>query len=217
MSYAWFLALSCSIFVAAGIGWVRYKHIGPAFHPFIYCVWIGAVNEIISITTKQTGIQVDVNNNIYVLLEALLLLGQLKIWGALGHRHHYWLLLLASVITIWIMENFVFSTIYHTNAWFRLYYSILIVLMAIQVNNLLIISERNRLLRNPVFLVCCGFIIYFTFKILVEICWLYGLAFSSSYQVNIYSIIIWVNLIANLIYALAILWMPAKQRFLLPY
>ena len=217
MSYTWFLIFSCSIFVAAIIGWVRFKNIAPAFHPFLYCIWIGSLNEMVSITARELRIQIDVNNNIYVLLEALLLLWQLRIWGGLGRLQRLFPTMLASVILIWIVENFILSTIYRTDSYFRLYYAVFIVILATHVNNRLIIAERGRLLHNPVFLACSGLIIYFTFKMLVEICWLYGLEFSDGYLVNVYSILIWINLIANLIYSFAILWMPAKQRFMLPY
>lgn len=217
MSYTWFLVFSCSIFIAAIIAWVRFRRIAPSFRPFLYCIWIGSVNEILSIMLPLGGYRIDVNNNIYVLLEACLLCWQLKLWDGFGHWQKLFPITLLLVGLTWVIENFIFSSITRTESYFRLCYAIIIVLLAIQVNNRLIISERGRLLYNASFLVCTGLIVYFTYKVLIEIFWLYGLNVSSGFLVNIYSILIWINLFANLVYAIAILCMPAKQRFMLPY
>lgn len=217
MAYTWFLLFSCSIFIAAIIGWVRFRRIAPAFRPFIYCIWIGSVNEILSMTLPLAGYKIDLNNNIYVLLESGLVLWQVRQWEGFGSWHRLFPVVLASFGMVWITENFLISSITYTGSYFRLYYSFIIVILAIQVNNSLIISEKGLLLRNATFLVCTGFIIYFTYKVLIEIFWLYGLNSSPGFLVNVYSILIWINLFANIIYSFAILWMPAKQRFIMPY
>lgn len=217
MNYTWFVVLSCSIFVAAIIGWVRFKKVDPAFRPFIFVLWIGSLNEIISILLPRLGHTTDINNNIYVLFEALLLVWQLKSWGSFGRYTHAFPLLLVAITLGWLMENFLVSAIHITLPWFRLAYSFVIVLLSIQLVNRLIISERRSLLRNPVFLISIGFIFYFTYKGLIEIFWISDFDSSPGFLINVYSIMIWINLIANIIYSIALVWMPARQRFTLPY
>ncbi len=46
--------------------------------------------------------------------------------------------------------------------------------------------------------------------------WLYGLRFSKEFLMNVTTILIYINLFTNLVFALAVLWMPAKHRFSLP-
>ena len=87
--------------------------------------------------------------------------------------------------------------------------------MAINVTNSLIITEQRSLIKNPIFLLCISFIFFFTYTILVEIFWKYGLTKRSTFGFNVYIILEYVNLITNLVYALAILWMPRKQKFIL--
>lgn len=82
--------------------------------------------------------------------------------------------------------------------------------------NRIIITERKSLIRNPVFIICLAFIIYFTYKVLLEIFWLYGLNSSREFRVEVYNIFKYINLFANLIYALAILWIPRKREYMLP-
>jgi hypothetical protein len=66
------------------------------------------------------------------------------------------------------------------------------------------------------FLICNAFIIYFTFKILVEAFWLYGVNESVNFQAMVFDISSYINVFTNLIYALAVLWMPMKRVFTMP-
>jgi hypothetical protein len=217
MSYTWFWTLSCSIFLAAVTGWARFRRIAPAFYPFILFIWIGVLNEIISIVLLRFGYSDRINNNIYVLLESVLLISQLVKWNGLGRYRSIAPVIFALVCIAWLFENVFIFRIHHVSSYFRLLYSFLIVLLAIRVTTNLILTETSFILKNPVILICLGLIIYFTFKVLVEVFWLYGLSGSSRFRVNIYSIMIWINFATNLIYALAVLWIPPKQRFSMQY
>jgi hypothetical protein len=217
MNYTWFLIFSFSILIAAAIGWVRFKKIAPAFYPFLVCLTLGAINEIISTILAYQRSSTMVNNNIYVLAESLLLITQLARWNAFGKFHSMIPLTLSFLCLLWIAENLLLFKLEGISSYFRLVYSAIIVMLSINVSNFLIATEKGNLLRHPAFLVCMGFLVYFTYKILVEAFWLYGLGKSGSFRENVYSIMIWINLIVNLIYACAVLWMPAKQRFTLQY
>jgi hypothetical protein len=214
MSYTWFLIFSCSIFVGALIGLLRFRTIATAFYPFIFCLWIGALNEIISITLPRLGYTTAVNNNIYVLLEAGLLLWQLKNWGGFRGRHGLFSLIIIIFLITWSLEQFVFFTITYPQPYFRIGYSLVIVLLAVHVNNRVMLFEKNQLNKNAVFLICIGLVIYFTYKVLVEVFWLYGLHSSAFFRINVYSIWTWINLIVNCIYALAVVWIPKKQPYI---
>jgi hypothetical protein len=217
MSYTWFLIFSCSIFIAAILGWVRFTKIAPAFHPFIFCLFLGAVNEIISMILAHAGHSTIINNNIYVLCESLLLVVQLGRWDAWGRLHTMEARLLALLAITWLAENIFLLHLNGISSFFRVFYSSAIVLLSINVLNNLIVSEKGQLLKHPVFLSCIGFVTYFSYKIIVEAFWFYGLSRSNSFRENVYSIMVWINLIVNLIYACAVLWMPAKQRFTIQY
>jgi len=95
-------------------------------------------------------------------------------------------------------------------------YSFCVVLLGIRVINDLLFTERD-LLKNPTFLICIGIIIFFTYQIIEEMFWLYGLKESAIFRQNIQSILMIINLLSNLIYALAILWMRKRQAFTLQF
>ena len=81
--------------------------------------------------------------------------------------------------------------------------------------NRLILDERSGLIKNSVFLITIGFIVFFTYKILIEIFWVYGLNASRDFRVEVYRIMTYINLAINLIYALAVLWIPKKREYTL--
>ena len=47
------VVFSFSIAIAAIIGWIRFKKINPAYYPFVICIWIGLLNEILSYIVIQ--------------------------------------------------------------------------------------------------------------------------------------------------------------------
>lgn len=217
MSYSWFVFLGCSIFLPAIIGWVRFAKIAPAYYPFLICIWVGVVNELISMILPHLGYTTTVNNNIYVLLEALLLGWQMQRWGALGYHRLAFFIYVTGLIIVWLLEHIIFSSVHMLESWFRLLYSFALVILAIRMINNVILTERGALLRNPVFLICTGMVLYFTYKGMVEIFWIRGFGVSAVFLLNVYSVMIWINFITNIIYSFAVLWMQGKQRFSMPF
>ena len=125
----------------------------------------------------------------------------------------------ASTTAIFICFNFDF--VYHLLGYRKFYYLILysfiLVLFSIHTINGILIRERKNILKNPIFLICTAFVIYFTFRVLVYTSWMYGLSMSNEFNIKVNFILESMNLFANLIYALAILWMPTKHRFTLQF
>ena len=204
-----------SIIIAAAIGAWRFDDIHPSFRPFIYCIWLALVNESLSIGLIMTRHSNILNSNIYILLESWLIAWQFYNWGLL-RRYKIVLPGLLVLLTLgWVAENFFIANILQFSSWFRIFYSFIIVLLSISLLNQHIVVEKEMLLKNPVALICLAFIIYYTYKVLVETFWVYGLNESTTFQSKVYFILNYINLFANLIYALAVLWMPIKHRFTL--
>jgi len=212
MNYSLVVIFSFSILIGTCIGWVRFKKIEPGFFPFIICISLASFNEICSFTMTYYGYNTTYNNNIYVLAEALLITWQFKNWGLFNNFKNVYLLVMVMIPAAWIAENFILHNISVISFYFRIGYSLLIVLMSIHINNNLILTFRNNVFKSPVFLICSGFIIYFTYKILFEAFWLYGLNASRDFRINVYLLLTWINLFVNLMYAVALLWIPKKPQ-----
>ena len=204
--------------IPAIIGWVRFQKISPAFLPFLILTWVGAVNELLNFTLvigfKQYNI---INTNLYQLTEALLILWQFRRWRLFPSDRAY-LSLFVSFVLFFIIENLVNSKIYlGFNSYFHIFYSFVIVLLSINMMNHILMKERGFLLKNPIFITCCVFVIIFTYTVLVETFWAYGLSMSRAFRVELQNIFVIINLLCNIIYTLAIVWMPKRQAFTLQY
>jgi len=69
---------------------------------------------------------------------------------------------------------------------------------------------------DAVFILCTGFIIYFTFKALIQAFAIYGFSRGNSFLLNIYIIMIYLNFLVNLLYLYAVLWIPTKIKYSMP-
>jgi hypothetical protein len=207
---------SYSILLAAVIGYFRYSKIPAGDRPFLFLIWIGLINEIVSEMTTAVFKNTAFNSNIYVLIESLLYCQLFLNWGSFKRNLNlFWATIVFLVVT-WIYDNLFAHSIAHINSFFRIVSSFVLVFLAIDQVNKLITEERGRLFRNYRFLICLGMILFFTYRAYVEVFYWQDLHVSILFYRNIYNIMIFMNLFVNLMYALAILWIPTRQRFTLP-
>jgi hypothetical protein len=213
MNYYLIVTFSFSILIAGIIGLFRFTKIQKSYYPFLFFVWLGTLNEIVSFLIVQHGGKSIVNNNIYVLLEALVIL----YFFQMNQFLKKWVTVTASILFIvgWAIELFFIRNLHEVGIYFRIGYSFVIVLISIETINKILVTGEKQLLKSSMFLICVAFICYFTYKVLINTFWLYGLSKSMHFLSIIYSILIFINLFTNLIYALATLWIPRKPLSLL--
>ena len=215
MNHFLVVIFSYSIIIAAIIGLIRFDKLDKAYIPFILLVWIGLLNEIISTISINIFRSNAVNSNIYVLLESILILWFFKNLKLFEKRRRLFSLIAIFYIIMWVADNFYISSLSQFSSYFGIGYSLITVLMSTQIINKLILEEKARLNKNAVFVIMIGFIVFFTYKALIEIFWVYGLNASTSFRLQVYRIMAYINLSVNLLFALAILWIPRKREYTL--
>ena len=208
--------LSLTILFPAIIGIIRFKKINDAYYPFIIYIWVGAINELLSVILLIWRYSNIINLNVYLLIEAMLLMWQFTLWRFFGKSKILRKLLYAALLSFWLTENFLLYSITRYDSYFTIFYSTIFTFISISSINQLIVTERKSLLQNPKFIICAAFVIYFTIVILSEVFWLYGVSQSVAFSNYVISISNITNFIAIILYTLAILWMPIKHRFTLP-
>ncbi|MEO6230410.1 MAG: hypothetical protein ABJB11_13645 [Ferruginibacter sp.] len=214
MNYTQLVLFSFSIFFAAIIGLARFKNLDREYYPFIYCTWLAAINEVVSFLLTRWGFTNIINNNIYILLEALFITWQFKKWDTFGGNTKIFTGLFKLILVAWLLEYTVFSSINKVGFFCRIFYALLIVLMSINITSWLLVNSRGVLLKNPTFLICAGYIIFFTFKILTEALWLFGVTFSEPVSIQVYIIFTWINFFVNILFFIAVLCIPPRPRLL---
>jgi hypothetical protein len=210
-----------SIFVAGIIALLRFRKINRIYWPMIFVIWLGCINEIVSYCLFKNNLSTAINNNVYVLTEAILLLFLFRNFGIFNKYQWLFRIICWGLALLWFWENFITGKIGHISSWFRIVSCFVIVLISIHaISKLMVLGSEEffiikgrSLFANAAFLICIGTIIFFTFKLLVEIFWLYGLNGSEIFRVKLYDILTYINLSVNLIYALAVLWAQPKQQY----
>lgn len=215
MSFLLSTIFSFSIGIAAVFGGVRFSKIDPAYYPFLFLVWASLANEIVSFVVMNYGHSNAVNSNLFLLFQALLITLQFRYWDLFKRQKMLFPLILIGLLLLWIWESFWYSSLFRFNSYFIIARSFLIILMSISMINKLIASERASLLKNACFLICFTMLTFFSVSVLVEIFWLYGLNKSSLFRIRVYTILAYINLFCNLTYALAMLWIPMRLRYIL--
>jgi hypothetical protein len=213
MNYSLLRIFSYSVGISALLSLIRWKHIHPKDYFFIAFLWAGTLNEIIATITISLYKTNAIPSNIYTLISSILLVCQFNNWQLFGSKKQIYKLFIGGLTIFWLWENFVHGTIFQFGPYYRISYSFMIVLMAIHMINLLILQQEIAISKNHLFLICISFVLFFSIKILVEIFYLYGLNGSKNFKNLIYQIITYINLLTNILYAIAILWIPKKRTF----
>jgi len=150
-----------------------------------------------------------------VFAEYVLILFHFGKWNEGFDRKYY---LPAGIgMIVWIADNLVVHQINQDNSLFRIFYSFIIVLFSIQQINKLVLAERKDIVKSAVFLICIVFTVYYTCKAFVEVFNAFDLGFSSQFNRHVFTVLYFANLLSNIVYFIAILCIPAKQEFTMPY
>lgn len=215
MDFYLYATLSLSILIAGIISIAKFKKVEKRYYPFIFLIWIACINEVLNISLVLNGHETLVNGNIFVLVEVFLITWFFKEEGLFKSKwmFTFWLLIFSLV---WIADTLLTGSISETSIYFRIFYSFIIVFFSINMINVKIFSSRQLLFKDPSFIIYISFCIYFTYKALIEAFILYGIDSTSAFFLNIYIIMIYVNFGVNLLYALAVIWIPAKYKFTRP-
>lgn len=209
------ILLNYSVTIAALIAVFRLKPIFQSYYPFILFIWLGLINETLSLLLIYKFRTNTANSNIYVLLEYCLILLQFHKWQGIKRGRLY--LMISIGFIAWVTDNLIINSIVDNNSIFRIYYSFIIVFLSIDQISKIIITERGGLLKNTKFLICIAFLTYYGCKAFIEVFNAFHLGFSDMFNRNIFMILYFANLFSNIVYAIAILCIPTKQEFSLQY
>ncbi len=216
-NYVLIAVISYSIVIAAIIGLVRLPRLPGTYQPFIFITILSLASEIISqilITHKKSN---AVAVNMLGLFEAVLWCWQFKNWNTNQKYHLMLRVVVTALLILWIIENIILRKMFVFGYLFPIAFSLVMVILSGIQLSLEIARERGNLLTTPKFLICSGTVLFYTYRILVECFFAPGMSMSDIFFGNVFIILSLVNFIVNLLFALAVLWIPEKQKFSLPY
>ena len=206
--------LAATILLPAIIGCIRFRKMDPAYYPFLICIILAAVNEIITFLLANAGFSSAYFFNTYSFIESILLFVQFMLWRT------YRLVTLKTIIGVltitlfYVVSMFIISS-GEAESIFMIGYAILLLILSLNEISHQLITTTNQLVKNANILIPFGLIIFYTYAIFIEVFWWYSHTETSVLSSKIYDIIPFINFFVNLIFAYAILWIPRKQNFIL--
>ena len=213
MLYQIYVIFSFSIVIAAVIGGIRFRKMDPTYHPFVLLTWLASCNEILSYIFGLFKITTNLNNNVYVLFEAFLLLWQAKKWKVFEARNGLYIALQLGLLLCWLIDAFFSHGLLNLLSIYRVISGALMVVIFIGYSNSLLFQFSKPAARDSSFLISLGLIFFFSVKIPGEIFWWQGVTSSDRYLRGLYNVIIFINLFVNLLYIIAVLWIPKKAKY----
>ncbi len=204
--------LSLSILLPLIAGLVRYRKIPASYHPLLYLIGIGFVNELLCYAVFYNNSMIPVN--FYYILEFLLFAWQFHLWKNILRSKKIFYILIGLMTVFWIIDKVVICGFTRFSPLFQVCYSLILVLLSVNQLNWLIVNDRGDIVRHPIFIICISVIIFFSYKVLTEIFYYY--APEKAIKNNIFVIQSYMNVGYNILLALAILCIPQKRTFTLP-
>jgi len=208
-----YFILSMSIAFSVIIGIVRWKVIDPSYYPFIYNICIAMLVEIINaLHTYSSGTIKTLN--IFSLIDFILFAWLFHNWGLFNHNRKRFLLIISAFIMAWIIITFFITGFSNINNPFLLIYSFALIFFSVTTFNKIVVQQRINIFTNARFWICMGIIIFYSFFMLTRATDLSGgvLHLSKPFKMNLQNIVTYSNLFVNLLYAVAVIWVPRKKN-----
>lgn len=203
--------LSLTTLIPLAVGLIRWRTISESYRPVILLLGLGVLNELISYLFFYRSSNA-VPTNIYLLCEFLMYSYQFLVWKHTLQKKNIFYILTGAMTAIWITENLVLGHISTFSPVFQVLYSLILILLAVNEINWLIVNERKSIIKHPIFLICIAIILFFSNKALIEIFYYY--APNQVTKSGIFSLETYINVSCNILYTLAILCIPRKISFI---
>ncbi|RZK13247.1 MAG: hypothetical protein EOO46_00120 [Flavobacterium sp.] len=207
------LLLTSGLILASVAGIARYRFIDGRYKPFVGYVVLGLLFEVISYLYALQYQSNIAPTNVFILLELLILNYLFTTWSdsnesrkwCYGSAVFFCLFFIGSLIKVGIDKHLIYF-----NVLCRFY----LLMLATGSLAQRVVRMECPYYRDLVFIICCGVILYFSNRIIIESFWFYGLQKSSFFRIGLFAVQQWINIFVNLMYLYAILWIPKKPAYL---
>jgi hypothetical protein len=204
--------LSLSVLFPFLSGLLRWRVISQRYYPLFILFSLALLVELVNrYAIASNNFSWIPANNLYILVESILIPLQFIVWGYVHKKLTAFYLITGILVLGWVTEHLLLGDITRLHPYFRMFYSLLIVLLSINTINYLVIQEERNLVKHPVFIICTGFIIFFTYQLVYE--GIYNIvsdlkSIDTGKLNTAFSII---NAVCNILYGIAFLLVPARN------
>lgn len=220
MQISFILTSLCSLtcLAPAILGIKKSKLINEKHSLFLVYVLIGCIVELIGrilVVVHQLE-SATILNNLYVLFEGIIFSIIFYKWEIIWNRNIL-ISILILLTCIWLLDNFLFNSIYQVNSLYRVIYSIFIVLIATKQFQQVYLNTPKYASKEPLIIISATLIINYTYRAVFESLYLFKLGFSNNFYFSAFLILIILNTFLNCTFTYAIHCMDLRKRLTLYY
>jgi len=153
--------------------------------------------------------------NIFSYIDFFLFLWLFHNWGLFNRKKSTFIAIAGTFFIIWLLNNILVTGFIKHNLYFFILYAFALIFFSVNTFNKAVVHERSSIFRNPKFWICLGIIIFYSFFIVTVSTGisLFMHNVSVEFRRGLQSISVFSNLLVNLLYAVAVLWIPRKKNF----
>src|SRR5450432_1270302 len=217
MSDTTIFILSLSIASTAIIGLARFGKMDISYHPFVYYACLATLIEVVDYILVEKGMYdaFCLLTNIYSFAEFFLLSLLFHNWGLFKRKKKVFATIISFFFLLWFVTLFTrgYTKMNYT---FFIIMSFIIIFFSISSFNRMIVDDRKNIFTNAKFWICIGIVIFYTYFILVNTARLsfFNTHLTKHFTDSLFSIRIYSNLLVNLLYAIAVIWVPRKKNIM---
>ena len=203
-----------SIIFSVIIGIVRWRVIDLAYYPFIYNIIIVLLVEIINGMHTYSVATVELLN-IYSIIDFCLFAWLFHNWGLFNYKRKWLLIIISTAGAVWVYITFFVTGFSYINNPFLLLYSAALIFFSVTTFNKIVVQERVNIFTNAKFWICIGIIIFYSFFIVTRATDLSAgllLNISKPFLQRLQKINNYSNVLVNLLFAVAVIWIPRKKN-----
>ena len=195
------------------IGLRKLNAINDRYKPFILYVTLGFLVELsgrILIISKSYE-SARILLNIYVLFEGLFFLVLFNKWKVILNK---FLLYSSSIFLtlLWVVENFILSSIVQTNSLYSIIYSVITVVLSTQLFQQEYSTNTNYVFRNTYGIISATLIINYSYRDVFETLYVIEMGFSNNFYLSAFYIFVILNVFSNCTFTYAIHCMSLRKR-----
>lgn len=209
--------LSLSIGFAVIIGIVRFRRIDPSYYPFIFNAIAALTVEILNriLTTTGHPHAFTFALNVFSYIDFYLFLWLFHNWGLFNRKKSTFIAIASVFFIIWVISNAIFTGFIRGNSFFYIVYSFALIFFSVNAFNKMVVHERKSIFKSPKFWICLGVVIFYSFFIVLASTSLsrFKQNLSIEFRSGLWSINVYSNLLVNILYAVAVIWVPRKKNF----
>jgi hypothetical protein len=197
-----------SIFPAVVVSFIIFNR-NKLFLPFLLLIIVSGLVEFTALLLRYQSLNNVWLYNLAILAQFYFMIWQLSKWGLFRIDSIVVKISLALVSLLWIAEMYYYRN-QNLNNYTLVLGSLLLIVFITAYINRLIFENVKFLLTDSRFLICIGYLIYFTISLIIFIFTQNGKDFSAGFFTNIWAIHNIINTFTNIIFTVALLCIPKR-------